>query len=686
MPSPFGDPAKKTERTAVAVLMHWMRGIIESRHLDLGPPDVETVGADGKLPDVVIYESSRSQKVLCLIEAKSPYFDVFNEPELKEPARKKATQRKAPYFACTNFKKLICYYTEKVNAHKSEEEQVFNKYSLSEIEDLNEIEQTRYSDPIKKELERFLTKLYDVHIGKEAEPQQAVDEWLVYRIQEKVRTLSTYYRRIIDDRSHKDPVFNKKLKGWFAEQGWSFTWQPQDFDKVARQTAYLLINKILFYNLLQAKRPGELDPLEIPAGLTKGARLQSYLQGYFNEILKIDYDTIYTTDFIDEIAFPDAPEVVTEVKEFINNIKVFDFATLGYDILGRIFENLIPRMERQNLGQYFTSPDVVDLILSFCLKHEEDKILDPACGAGIFLVRAYQNKKLLNQMLPHEAILKTLWGVDIAKFPAHLAAINLAINDLGVDKNFPNVLKQDFFSLLVKDDGFDLPEHWRKVLSQTLAGEEREVIYPRWFDAVVGNPPYTRQEKIQEIGVDKGILIDQALKDLSGKKLAHIGKRAGIYAYFFVHGTKFLKDKGYFGFIVSNSWLDVDYGKGLQEFFLNNHKITAIIDSKVERWFEAADVDTCIVILQKCKDKKERDANPVRFVYLKQPLRRFIPPAQDMWEKEVERQTAIDKLKKTILAHHDFYENQDLRIFPKTQTELWDEGYDPAEKKYVGAK
>ena len=90
----------------MAVLMHWMRNIIEHRHLDLGLPDVETVGADKKLPDLVIYESRRSQKVLCLIEAKRPIFDVFDEKELKEPAKKKAINRHAKYFGCTNFKKL----------------------------------------------------------------------------------------------------------------------------------------------------------------------------------------------------------------------------------------------------------------------------------------------------------------------------------------------------------------------------------------------------------------------------------------------------------------------------------------------------------------------------------------------------------------------------------------------------
>lgn len=457
-PSPFDLTTRKTERTAVAVLMHWMREIIQKKGLDLGMPDVETSGKDRKMPDTVIYESQRSQNILCVIEAKPPYYDVFDEKELKEPARKKASQRKARYFALTNFKKVIWFNTEKVNSLQPEEEQIVDKYFLSDLENLDDIEQVRYSEPIKRGLEAFLTKLYSVHSGKEAEPKQAIDEFLIFRLQEKIRVLSTYYRRIIDDQCHKDPSFAKKLRNWFLEQVWSFAWQPADFDRAARQTAYLLINKILFYNLLQAKRPHELDPLEIPEGLTKGAMLQTTLQGYFDQVLKIDYETIYTTDFIDVIAFPEVKEVVKEVKELVKVLKRYDFSKLGYDVIGRIFERLIPPDERHNLGQYFTSPDVVDLILKFCLHHEEDKILDPACGAGTFLVRAYQHKKILNDRLEHEKILETLWGNDIAKFPAHLSTINLAINDLGVEKNYPNVIQEDFFAIMSHPyEGFKLP-------------------------------------------------------------------------------------------------------------------------------------------------------------------------------------------------------------------------------------
>jgi type I restriction-modification system DNA methylase subunit len=314
--------------------------------------------------------------------------------------------------------------------------------------------------------------------------------------------------------------------------------------------------------------------------------------------------------------------------------------------------------------------------------------LDPSCGAGTFLVRAYQHKKLMNQRRTHAEILDTLWGNDIAKFPASLAIINLAINDLAVDENYPNVIQEDFFAFQVGSKGLDL-EEWRTRLAQTLRGKEREIVYPRYFDVIVGNPPYTRQEEISEIAPDvaeyKEKLIANALK-FNNQTFANISKRAGIHAYFFVHGTKFLKEGGRFGFIVSNSWLDADYGRGLQEFLLQHYKLVAIIESKVERWFEEADVNTCIVILEKSADAQARAENIVRFVYLKKPLRHFIPAAQDLWEKQLARLQAIKDLRRTILFHTDIYENDELRIYPRRQKELWAEGFDEEERKYIGAK
>jgi len=699
LPDAFGLESHKTEWTCAAKLAEWINEIARDKKIPVGIAEVETKTKEsGKRSDIILYETPRNTEVLCVIECKQPFWDVFND-DLKDDARGKSNQRRAPYFGTCNFKKLIWWNTARANNPAlTEEQQILDKYALSEIENLDEIENIRFREPIRREVGKFITKLYAVHTGKESEPKQAIDEHLVDRIHEKIRVLSYFYTDIIRDHFHKDTTFAKSLKNWFDEQMWDFQATQHDFGKVARQTAYLLVNKILFYDVLQSKRPKELDPLKIPDSLTKGSTLRKTLQMYFDEALNIDYETVYTTDFIDGIAFPDDDDLVKQIKELVAVLNRYNFGTLGYDILGRIFERLIPHDERHMLGQYFTSADVVDLILRFCSRNEEDRLLDPACGAGTFLVRAYQQKKLMNQYQKHEEILDKLWGNDIAKFPAHLATINLAINDLSVLRNYPNIIQSDFFDLQVGPKGFD-NDHWRTRRAKTLGVDERELTYPRYFDAVVGNPPYTRQEEIEDTGVEKSTLIAKALV-FGNKKIANITKRAGIHAYFFVHGTKFLKEGGHFGFIVANSWLDVDYGKGLQEFFLKNYKIISIIESKVERWFADADVNTCMVIVQKCSDEKERMNHLARFVYLKKPLRYFIPAAENEWSRQIERKDEIDKLIQTILAHSRYYENDDLRVFPVSQQDLWIEGAeekiiipdtlkekkDPYSNEYKGAK
>lgn len=142
-----------TERSAVAILMSWLREIIEKQNLDLGLPIVETAGKDNKFPDMEIYSSRRSEDCLCLFEAKRPNFDVFDhEEELKEPARQKATKRNAKYFVLLNFRKLVWFDTAKVNAMLPEEQQIIQTYTLSDLTTLDDLETTRNATRIKKNL------------------------------------------------------------------------------------------------------------------------------------------------------------------------------------------------------------------------------------------------------------------------------------------------------------------------------------------------------------------------------------------------------------------------------------------------------------------------------------------------------------------------------------------------------
>lgn len=288
-------------------------------------------------------------------------------------------------------------------------------------------------------------------------------------------------------------------------------------------------------------------------------------------------------------------------------------------------ERTRPVTERRRWGRFYTAPAWVDIVLRLCLRHASDRVLDPSCGAGVFLARASAHKRQLDPTREADLASQELWGVEIDCEAAAQAAQSVTAQ----------VVCADFFSLSPRD----LPV----------------------FDCIVGNPPYTRQEWMGELAPDgKSALIDRALGGA-----AHLTRRSGLYAYFFVHAARFLREGGRLGFIVSNSWLDVDYGAGLQAFLLSHFKIVAVVESHVERWFPDAGVNTCLAILERCSDSAARDDNRVRFIQLRQPLADWLPVGDDAL-----RFAALDAWAARLMSAEAAVEAADLRVRAIRQGDL----------------
>ncbi|MDQ6786253.1 MAG: hypothetical protein M3033_05470, partial [Acidobacteriota bacterium] len=79
-------------------------------------------------------------------------------------------------------------------------------------------------------------------------------------------------------------------------------------------------------------------------------------------------------------------------------------------------------------------------------------------------------------------------------------------------------------------------------------------------------------------------------------------------------------------------------------------------------------------------------ANLTRFIYLKKKLRDLFPPTSQIWDDSIERRSQIDALRKTVLVHNDIYENDEMHVFPQSQSELWKEGFDEEKQKYIGSQ
>jgi Eco57I restriction-modification methylase len=241
----------------------------------------------------------------------------------------------------------------------------------------------------------------------------------------------------------------------------------------------------------------------------------------------------------------------------------------------------------------------------------------------------------------------------------------------------------NFFEVPERRDRFCVIPGWRRP-----DGDREEVEVPLAnVDAVIGNPPYVRQEHIpkrEELKRQRGETTaafearvrttKEFLRILCGSLWPglKLSGRSDLHCYFWPVGAWLLKENGAFGFLTSSSWLDVEYGFPLQGWVLKHFKLVAVLESLDEPWFEDARVKTAVTILQRCEDEEARMSNVVKFVRFFKPLKEILGdrPHGD----EAARQRAAEDLRRLILKTDSKFSNDRLRIIPIRQSKLWAEG------------
>ncbi len=102
------------------------------------------------------------------------------------------------------------------------------------------------------------------------------------------------------------------------------------------------------------------------------------------------------------------------------------------------------------------------------------------------------------------------------------------------------------------------------------------------FNAVIGNPPYIRQEDLNII------------KEYFKENYTAYHSRADLYTYFVELGRDLIKEQGYFHYIISNKWMRASYGETFRKW-LKSINLQSIIDFKDLPVFEAASAYPCLL-------------------------------------------------------------------------------------------
>lgn len=546
---------------------------------------------------------------VCLTgEAKVPWAhdgaSPFVESTVRD-ARIKAEAAGSDWFFTWNLNEIVLWRSATVGELGGS--RGFKTYQVSTIRKQSDLDNPRFEREMRDGIERFFLDFMRIYRGEVELPQRPPDEYFIH-------AFDSFLVRPVLDATHaliardRTPANQAAINRWMREeQGWVIVGDRADLlGRAARFASYAIANKLVFYDALR-KRFSDLPPLALPQEITTGEALVGRLAAFFDEARHItgDYETVFgpiAGDIGSRIPFYD-DFVVDAWRQLVLQLDRFDLSRLDYDVIGRIFERLIDPKERHKYGQYYTRPEVVDLINAFSIRAGDDVVLDPGCGGGTFLVRAYARKRWLAPRLDHAGLLEGVFGTDISPFAAHLSTINLATRDLVEEANYPRVKRADFFDLSAGGEFMRLPSS---------GGKERPVPVPR-FNAIVGNPPYVRQEDIgaESKGRYAGVVRAAGLQ---------AGGRSDLHVYFWGQALALMAADGRLGFLASSQWLDAEYGFALQSFLLENFRIEAIVESRDEPWFVGARVATVAAMMARDDDPERRDDNLVRFVQMQRPI------------------------------------------------------------------
>ena len=278
------------------------------------------------------------------------------------------------------------------------------------------------------------------------------------------------------------------------------------------------------------------------------------------------------------------------------------------------YELAAKKQRRKEHGIYYTPKFVTNYIVKETVgrfleerSHNEIlniKILDPACGSGSFLIRAYdellsyhayQRGKPVSELDQWERLpilTNNIFGVDLDIQAIEIAQLNLLLRSLARRETLPSLadnIRQG--NSLISGTEEELKEYfgddWEEKKHFNWEQEFKDIMAQGGFDIVIGNPPYLGFHGFKE---DKDYFRN-AYETCQG--------RFDIYLPFVERGIKLLRDGGLLGFICPTNFTKRQHGQALRKFLKANCKILQIIDFQDERVFEEALNYTGIFIFQK---------------------------------------------------------------------------------------
>jgi SAM-dependent methyltransferase len=613
----------------------WLNEEIQKRpglQLDKATQEKPRQGS-GKRNDLVVWTDRSSETAFLSIELKTPTTPI-NDPEFFADALEKGRHWKARYFALWNMRELEVYATPPAG-HTPLPTEAIRRSSLplavTQVEDWLK---PAFAAELHKQGIEIIDAAINHHVGGGVTGHTIEAVIFVSRLTDSIGKLRGILYRDLTRAANASRKLTKQLNKLAAEQGFKGFVQDINY-AIAGQIGYRFIGQILFYFALRRKIPS-LKEIKI----AKGDQFPAALEPYWNDVRRYDYEALFKPDPI-ETLIPIAKEAQVIIRQLIEQLASYDWASLTDDVLGSIFEHLIPREEQILLGQFYTPRPVSDLLAALTIDGKRPLVLDPGCGSGTFLMSAY-GYLAHTSGLSHKELLSIIWGFDISPFAAELAVINLYRQDMSEYENFPRIVPGNFFER-IPGQTIEFPA------PQRTSGTKKIPVPIPIFDCVIGNPPYLRSQNQDDLDPDYRSKLFLA----AAKANIQAPPKTDLFAFFIYHALRLMKVGSRLGFVTPASWLTADYATSLQHALLGSVRLSAVVSSNAESFFPQVDINTVLLVAERAEEKAEDE--PIRFVTLKMPITQLTAGKAEYWAR-------VTQLAREIEESDSSIENDRFRI------------------------
>lgn len=607
---------------------------------------VEKFSNSAERPDYTLTLNGVSK---IFVEAKKPSVNILIETEPAMQARRYGWNAKHAISVLTNFEYLLIYDT---------------------TNQPQESDDARTSLYRKYHFEEYVEKVQEIG---ELISRESVYSGCFDQLVEQSFARSGRHSTEIDE------TFLKQMNAWRLQLGVELYAKYKDL-RVLNDIVQDFINQIIFIRICEDrklplyKRLYEMitDKAQLQKALTdtfqeadKRYNSGLFKNKYLNEypIFDLNSDSIY--DMIDSLYYPKTPYLFTIIKP---------------DILGKIYESflterltvsegivcLAKKSEYQYKSVVSTPVEIVKYMVKntlepICINRSPEalrqlKIIDIACGSGVFLQEAYQylidysvrwyeehdpaylleldnGRKKLPLEDKKRLLLDCIFGVDIDLHAVEVSKFSLLLK-LIEDETLPSVKGanpilpdlsanlQTGNALIERADLNDVAVSVEELIDMA-PFDWSDINHGQKFDVVLGNPPYVKTEDMHLLSGDTEFALYK-------NKYQSAYKQYDKYFLFTEKAMSLLKDNGVLCYIIPNKFYKIAAGQELRKLLCQN--VYSIDDFGDAQLFPDKTIYSAIVTAgkQKCTDLRYSHINTAADLWIGKNVESIVLKNEDL--------------------------------------------------------